>query len=125
MAIVRGTEAPTFNVPGFNFIGQTSPTRGATEISTWRIEALAGAVSGSHQLDREEVFLVLEGNLTFNINGENFEAGAGDAVSVPAQTPLQLSNLSEKSAFLIACLPVGAKATMSDGTEIGTPPWAR
>jgi quercetin dioxygenase-like cupin family protein len=124
MAIIRGAEAPKFQVEGFNFTGQTAPSRGATEISSWRVEALAGAVSGQHLLDREEVFLILDGALTFNVGGEIFEVSAGDAVSVSPQTLLQISNQSQKAAHFIACLPVGGKATMADGTEIGTPPWA-
>lgn len=125
MAIVRGVDAPEFSVPGFNFIGQTSPSRGATEISTWKIEALPGAVSGDHSLDREECFLVLNGKVNFDIGGESFDVEGGDAVSVPAGTSLRLANPGDEPATLIACLPVGTKATMADGEEIGTPPWAR
>ncbi len=125
MAVVRSADAPTFEVPGFEFIGQTAPSRGGTEISTWRLTVLPGASSALHFLDREEVFLVLDGAVVFTLAGADIEAGAGDALSVPAHTTLSLRNPSAEPAHLIACLPSDGKATMADGTEIGTPPWAK
>ena len=49
MAVVRGADAPTFSVPGFEFMGQTAPSRGATELSSWRVTALPGAASAAHR----------------------------------------------------------------------------
>ena len=56
MAVVRMTDAPTFTVDGFHFVGLTAPSRGATELSTWRLEIEPNAKSGAHWLDHEEVF---------------------------------------------------------------------
>ena len=86
MAIVRATESPRFDRPGVHFFGLLAPGRGSTELCTWRLEVdpVAGANGESHQLDHEEVFVILEGSLTITIDGQPFDLGAGDALAVPA-----------------------------------------
>ena len=37
MAVVRAAEAPTFTLPRVRFVGLTAPSRGASEICTWRL----------------------------------------------------------------------------------------
>jgi quercetin dioxygenase-like cupin family protein len=125
MPVIRAAEAPLFEVPGFHFTGYTSPSRGATEICTWRIHVEPGAQSEAHWLDHEEIFLLLDGTLTVSVAGEEIEIVAGDALSVPARSLLQVSNRGTQPANAIACLPVGAQATGASGHVIGTPPWAR
>jgi quercetin dioxygenase-like cupin family protein len=125
MPVVRTTNAPTFTVEGFNFMGLTSPSRGASELCTWRLEIEPHAKSEAHWLDHEEVFVLLDGVITISVAGEKFELHAGDAISVPARSLLQLANTNERAAHAVVCLPVGALGTMADGREIGTPPWAQ
>lgn len=125
MPVIRSTNAPTFTVDGFHFVGLTSPSRGASELCTWRLEIKPHAKSEPHWLDHEEVFVLLDGVITIAVAGETFRLHAGDAISVPARSLLQLANANEFSAHALVCLPVGAHGTMSDGREIGTPPWAQ
>jgi uncharacterized RmlC-like cupin family protein len=49
---------------------------------------------------------------------------AGDAVVVPAGSPIQLCNAGDGTATVIVAVSAGFVATTADGTEIGTPPWA-
>ena len=125
MAVVRMTDAPTFAVDGFHFTGLTAPSRGATELCTWRLEIEPNAKSDAHWLDHEEVFVLLDGSITVSVGGENIKLNAGDALSVPARTHLQLMGGSESTAHAVVCLAAGTHATMADGQEIGTPPWAK
>lgn len=125
MAVTRASEAPTFDVPGFHFTGCTAPSRGATELATWRLRVEAGAISDLHHLDREEVFILLEGVMTATIDGEDITLSTGDALAVPPHSLLQVSNKSDAPAHAVVCLPVGAQATLADGRELGAPPWAR
>lgn len=125
MTIIRATDAPVFNVPGFQFTGLASPSRGSSEISNWQIQAAPGAKSEAHCLDHEEIFVLVEGNLTASVDGVENELSAGDALIVPAGSILSLANPSEKEAKIIACLPVNTQATLVSGHQIGTPPWAR
>ena len=77
MAIVRATESPRFDLPGVHFFGLLAPGRGSTELCTWRLEVDpgAGANDEPHQLDHEEVFVILEGSLTITIDGQPFDLG--------------------------------------------------
>jgi quercetin dioxygenase-like cupin family protein len=125
MPVVRLHEAPHFSVEGFRFTGLTAPSRGASEISTWRLEIEPGAHSDPHWLDHEETFVLLDGVITVSVSGENIELHAGDALSVPARSLLELRSGDEQAAHAIVCLPAGAKATMANGQEVGTPPWAQ
>ena len=123
MSVVRINEAPHFSVEGFHFTGLTSPSRGASEICTWRLEVEPGAHSDPHWLDHEEIFILLDGVITVSVAGEKIALHAGDALNVPARSLLELS--SDQAAHAVVCLPAGTRATMANGQEVGTPPWAQ
>lgn len=125
MPVIRAAETPTFDMPGIHVTGYTAPSRGATEICTWRLQIEPGVESPLHWLDHEEIFLLLDGVLRFSIAGEELELAAGDALAVPARSQFQLSNQEERPAVAIACLPAGAQGTLASGEVIGVPLWAR
>ena len=125
MTVVRVADAPNFTVDGFHFTGLTAPSRGATELCTWQLEIEPNAKSDAHWLDHEEVFVLLDGTITVSVADENIELHTGDAISVPAKSLLQLTNSGNRTAHALVCLPAGTHATMADGHEVGTPPWAK
>lgn len=125
MPVVRAANAPIFTIDGFHFTGLTAPSRGASELCTWRLEIEPHAESEAHWLDHEEVFILLDGAITITVAGEDIELQAGDALSVPARSPLQLINTGGATAHVLVCLPAGSHGTMADGREVGTPPWAQ
>ncbi|MGZ5401147.1 MAG: cupin domain-containing protein [Nocardioides sp.] len=115
--------APTFHLPGIQFIGLASPSRHSHQLCSWQITVAAGLVSPSaHTLDRDEIFMVSEGVLAF---GEDLPpAGAGDTVVVPAGQPIRLSNPGSTPAAALVLTTAGFCANAEDGTRIPTPPWA-
>jgi len=125
MPITRATQAPSFELEGFHFLGFTAPSRGATELCTWRLDIEPGAESEAHRLDREEVFIVLEGTITVGLDEKEINLAVGDALAVPAQSLLQVGNRSDAPARALVCVSAGVRATFADGRELGTPPWAR
>ena len=125
MAIVRATEAPRFDLPGIHFFGLLAPSRGSTELCTWRLEVDPGTGGGEpHQLDHEEVFMMLEGTLTITVDGQTFDLGVGDALAVPARSWLSVSNRTSVKASAFVGIRAGFRATMASGEKIDTPPWA-
>ncbi|MGW7444301.1 cupin domain-containing protein [Kitasatospora sp. NPDC054795] len=83
-----------------------------------------GATSEVHGMDREEVFVVIEGKLAATIAGEEVLAAAGDAIIVPAHAVLRLRNAcSQKPARVTAVAGAGMKATV--GGASFAPPWAQ
>jgi mannose-6-phosphate isomerase-like protein (cupin superfamily) len=124
MAIVRATESLRFDLPGTHFFGLLAPSRGSTELCTWRLEVDPGVNGEPHQLDHEEVFVLLEGSLAITIDGQAFDLMAGDAIAVPARSLLSAANRTSAPAKALVCIRAGFRATMVSGEEVGTPPWA-
>jgi mannose-6-phosphate isomerase-like protein (cupin superfamily) len=56
------------------------------------VDAEAGAGPGLHKHPYEEVFITLEGDVTFTAADQELHATAGDIVIVPANTPHAFTN---------------------------------
>ena len=90
----------------------------------------AGATGPSlHKHDFDEAFYVLEGELTFHLDGELVTAGAGELAFAPGGAPHTFANLSSADArYLIVCTPAGferefaRRAARKQGVE--PPEWA-
>src|SRR6185369_10241765 len=89
VTVIRSAEAPVFELPGVRFVGFAAPSRGCAELCTWHLTVEPGLVSPeSHRIDRDEVFMVTGGRVRITPGGPVLEAG--DAVVVPAGSPIQL-----------------------------------
>jgi mannose-6-phosphate isomerase-like protein (cupin superfamily) len=126
VAIVWAAQAPHFDLDGFHFLGLTSPSRGATELCTWRLDLEPGAESDLHKLNREEVFIVLEGAVSVTRDGEEeVELHTGDACAIPACRLFRVANRTHEVARAIVCIAANFNGAYADGRETGTPPWAQ
>jgi mannose-6-phosphate isomerase-like protein (cupin superfamily) len=124
MHVITSAEAPRFELPGVEFTGFAAPSRGSRDVCAWRITVAAGLRSEqSHTLDRDEIFLVTAGTLQLAPDGAVVHAG--DAAIVPAGTAIQVSNPGDEPAQAYVTIGAGFTATMADGTQVDTPPWAR
>jgi len=122
MHVTRGAEAPTFELPGIRFTSLAAPALGSPDLCVWLLDVDAGVTSDPHTLDRDEVFVVLDGRVSLTPGGP--ELTAGDAGVVPAGEPIGLANPGAGPARLQVAIRAGFTATMADGTAVGTPPWA-
>jgi quercetin dioxygenase-like cupin family protein len=121
MPTISPEDAPTFDAGGATITALAAPSRGARDIAAWRVRLHPGVPSPVHSLDREEVFVVLEGALTARYAHRAETARAGGALIVPAGEEFSL--VAEGAAAEAVCmLPVGGRAQI-DG-ESFTPPWA-
>jgi quercetin dioxygenase-like cupin family protein len=121
MPVITPEEAPTFEAPGATITGLASPSRGAADTATWRVRFAAGHPSPAHSLDREEVFVVLEGALTARYSDRAETAHAGGALIVPAGEEFSLI-AEDGPAEAVCTLPVGGTALLNG--ERVVPPWA-
>ena len=72
-----------------------------------------------HRHDFEESFTVLEGEIELVFRGKRSTAGAGETVNIPANSPHQFHNKSERAARLLClCAPAGQEEFF---LEIGVP----
>ena len=124
MELIKRTDAPMFDAGGTTVTGYAAPSRGAAEVSLWQIELAPGSTSPLHHMDREEVFLGLEGSAVAAIEGTEHALGAGDCLILPADTAFTLHVPGDRPFRALACLPAGAQATLVPDGATFVPPWA-
>lgn len=114
----------THSLPHARFRSLATPSRGSTDTSVWRVSLEPGHRGTPHSLTREEVFVVLEGEVAFSTDAGVERARVGDAIVAPAGIPFAIAAEGGARAELICCLPVGGEARFTEG-EPFVPPWAR
>jgi len=121
--LTRTSDQPRFSLPGLEFVGLASPSRGSDGLCTWRLSLEVGLASAeAHTLDRDEVFMVLRGAIRLGPDADIVHAG--DVAIVPAGSPIQVANAGDEEAEVVVAIAAGFTASDADGGLIGTPPWA-
>jgi quercetin dioxygenase-like cupin family protein len=100
-----------------------APSRGSKELSVWCVELAPHAPGVSHQVTREEVFVVLEGEARVIVDESPRIAKQGDAIVIPRDTTFRIESAGATAMRALCCLPVGGQARTDDG-KVFTPPWA-
>jgi mannose-6-phosphate isomerase-like protein (cupin superfamily) len=121
--IIRHDTAPRFEQGGTSVIGYASPSRGASDLSLWRISLAPGEASPPHQLSREEIFLALDGAATATLGERQALLAPGDCLVVPPGVRFVLT-AGEEGFGAVCAMAAGGTATLEpDGPTI-VPPWA-
>ena len=72
-----------------------------------------------HRHDFEEMFTILDGELTFTFRGATLVASTGETINVPANAPHVFRNASDRAARLLClCSPAGQEEFFK---EVGVP----
>jgi quercetin dioxygenase-like cupin family protein len=124
MKLITQQSAPAFGAGGATITGYASPSRGASEISLWRIELAAASSSPLHEMSVEEVFLGLDGEATLVSGGLESTVKPGDCLILPARTPFTLTAGADRPFRAVACMTAGGKATVLPDGPSFVPPWA-
>ena len=124
MPIVRESDAVTYRLHGSTFQSFVAPASGSQELCAWRLEVAAGQRGVAHRVSREEVFLLLDGELTVVLDGESGVLRRGEVVRVPAGAEFRADNTSGGPATAWVTTSAGLEATLEDGSSI-SPPWVR
>ena len=124
MKLIKHTDAPVFEAGGTTVTAYAAPSRGASELSVWQLELAPGSTSPLHHMDREEVFLGLEGDAIAMVGDTEHPLAAGDCLILPAGTAFTLHVPGERPFRALACLPVGGLATLDPDGDTFAPPWA-
>lgn len=114
------TEGRTVAVLGdvYRFLATGADTNG--KYAQWEAIVPPGGGPPPHVHSREEEgFFVLEGEITFTVNGERVVATAGTFANVPVGTPHSFKNESDRPArMLISLAPAGLERMFF---EVGVP----
>ncbi|MFL5865180.1 MAG: cupin domain-containing protein [Solirubrobacteraceae bacterium] len=122
--IIRRIDAPQFGDDGTHITGYASPSRGAASIAAWKVSLDPGAGSPVHELTHDEVFLVLSGEASFEVEGRRHRVRPGDAICVPPRTAFALSNRGSEMMTAICCMAAGGRARIGAGDPFPIP-WAQ
>jgi quercetin dioxygenase-like cupin family protein len=109
-------------VHGSTFSSFVAPSRGSAQLCAWQLNVPPGLRGVAHRPTREEVLLLLEGELTVTVDGIGTVLTAGDVVFVPANSELRLDGGTAGAAAWVTTTP-GLEAVMPDGSRFA-PPWA-
>jgi quercetin dioxygenase-like cupin family protein len=120
--VIRSVDATVHQVHGSTFSSFVAPSRGSAQLCAWQLTVPAGLRGVVHRPTREEVLLLLEGELTVILDGIAAVLAAGDVVLVPADSELRLDGGTAGATAWVTTTP-GLEAVMADGSRI-VPPWA-
>ncbi|MFJ2734111.1 cupin domain-containing protein [Streptomyces sp. NPDC087317] len=123
MYVVSETEQRTTRTPAGSVFGLAGPSRGSSEVSTWRVKLGADSATPVHVIDREQVWMPLSGEFLVEADGRTERAGAGQAVVVPAGVVRQLKAVGGPAEALVA-MAVGGKAMLPGSADRIPLPWA-
>jgi quercetin dioxygenase-like cupin family protein len=114
--VTRSSEIRSQETAGVRVAFVAGPDSGASESVVLRGFVTAGEGFSAHSHDREEIFYVLSGAVTYTIAGETGSLFAGDVIAVPAGALHAFEAKDDLDA--IAVLPAGYKTFAPDGTEM-------
>ncbi len=123
MPVIHPPDAVSFETHGSRFLSYVSPSRGSNELCAWQLDVPADLQGVAHRPSREEVLLVLSGELHVTLDGLDTPLRQGDVVLVPAGSELSIDAGPDGATAWVTTTP-GMEAVMTDGTKIA-PPWAR
>jgi quercetin dioxygenase-like cupin family protein len=122
MPILKLHDAPRFDLNGVLIRGLASPSRGATETMTYRLELGGGQRLPEHAHDHQEVSHVVSGRWTVSIDGEETTLGTGDTVVIPVGVKHSSRTDDGDEAVILTAMPVGTLMIRADGERV-SPPW--
>lgn len=123
MPVIHPVDAVPFETHGSRFLSYVSPSRGSNQLCAWQLTVPAGLQGVAHRPTREEVLLVLAGELQVTLDGLATALQPGDVVLVPAGSELRVDAGPDGATAWVTTTP-GLEAVTADGTKIA-PPWAQ
>lgn len=123
VAVIRSADARRTETPSAVVTTLVSPTQGGSPQALWRVAAAPGAAGPRHTNDRPQVWTILTGAATVDVDGEKTELAAGDTVVLPADASRQVF-ADAATGYTALCLgPAEARVIADDRGPIPLP-WA-
>jgi quercetin dioxygenase-like cupin family protein len=121
--VISESQERTVQTPVATMSGLAAPSQGSTEISTWRVRMKPDSPSPVHMIDREQIWMPIQGVFEFTVDDESVKVEAGQAVIVPGGSTRQFHAIGEE-AEAIVCMPAGGKVGAPGGDTMSPIPWA-
>jgi quercetin dioxygenase-like cupin family protein len=120
---IRVTDRRRSETPAGVMTTHASPTLGSTaDLSMWEVEMMQGASGPLHVFDSEQIWTVLEGEVSVDIAGDTEILGRGDTVVIPPELERQI--VARTEVRLLVCGHGNAIARVpGEPAPRGTPAW--
>jgi quercetin dioxygenase-like cupin family protein len=121
--VIRTTERRRSETPAGVMTTLASPTVGDTAgLSMWEVEMMAGACGPLHIFDSEQIWTMLDGELSVAIAGQREDIRSGDTVVIPADVERQI--FARTDVRILVCGHGNAIARVpGEPAPRGTPAW--
>ena len=123
MPVIRPSESRRTETPNAVMTTLASPTVGGAAHSLWRVDMRPGAKGPLHAFDAEQVWTVVDGGATVELDGEAFTVAPGDTVIMPATLPRRVCADAQAGFAAIVAASPGASASAPDSTDKIVPAW--
>ena len=123
MSVIRGGQARRTETPNAVMTTLASPTLGGARQALWRVDMTGGQAGPLHAFDVEQVWTVLGGGASVQLDGATVTIGPGDTIVLPAGAPRRITADPAAGLSAIATAPAGALASAPDRAESIVPPW--
>lgn len=123
MPVIRHADSRRSETPNAVMTTLASPTQGGSAQSVWRVDMPPGKAGPEHLFDAEQVWTVLEGGVTVEVDGEAHSLVPGDTAVVPAAVPRRMTADPAAGLAALVASPSAGRALLADGTDKGVPPW--
>ncbi len=122
MHVISPEPEHTVTTPNGVMTRLATPSLGTSALSTWRVRTEPGARGPLHTVDREQVWTVTAGTLTFTTEDRTETATAGQTVVLPPHLERRVHTGDEPAEALVA-MPAGGLVS-TPGEDARPLPWA-
>ncbi|MEU6227170.1 cupin domain-containing protein [Streptomyces sp. NPDC047042] len=123
MPVIHRAASRRTETPNAVMTTLASPTLGGAGLAVWRVDMRPGATGPLHVFDAEQVWTVLDGGATVEIEGGTHVLVPGDTVVMPAEVARRVYADPEAGFAAIVAAAPGAGASAPGGTEKTVPAW--
>ena len=119
MPVIRHAESRRTETPNAVMTTLASPTQGGAGQAVWRVDMRPGQSGPLHAIDTEQVWTVLDGGASVELDGQVLTVAPGDTLILPADAPRRITADPQAGLAAIAAAPAGTRAYTLDGTRVG------
>lgn len=123
-SVIKSADARRTETPNAVMTTLASPTQGSAARPLWRVDMRAGQQGPVHVMDSEQVWAVLAGGASVEVDGQAVTLEAGDTIVLPTGACRQVAASDSGLVAVVAGAP-RARASLADGTDRGVPPWTQ
>jgi quercetin dioxygenase-like cupin family protein len=120
---VRVAEQRRTETPNATMTTLASPTLGPTAgLSLWAVAMTAGAVGPLHAFDREQVWTLVEGEATVEVDGDPVDLTVGDTLVLAPAVPRRV-HAGTDARFVVCGAGDATASVIGEDESRGVPPW--